>query len=82
MEKSISILPKLAVSIGRKNENPNIDLAIEIVKEANKTAIKELVNHLENNNKGIQSNCVKEIAFKLLNNKIKLSILKYCATEF
>lgn len=57
----MSIIPKLATSLNRRDEVPNQDLAKEISKENNKAAVKELFENLENKNKNIQSDCIKVI---------------------
>ncbi len=54
-----SILNKLASSIGRRDTEPNKDLAQQIVAKNDKAAIKELVANLSNKDKNIQSDCIK-----------------------
>ena len=51
----MSVLPKLASSLGRRDEVPNQELAAAIAKAKNKTAIAELVENLANKNKAIAS---------------------------
>ncbi len=55
----MSILNKLASSLGRRDEVPNQELAQQIVNASNKKAVKELVDNLANKNKNIQSDCIK-----------------------
>ncbi|MGZ4851276.1 MAG: hypothetical protein ACXV2C_07850 [Candidatus Bathyarchaeia archaeon] len=55
----MTVLDKLATSLNRNDEMPNQELAKQIVKENDKTAIKELVSNLNNLNKNIQSDCIK-----------------------
>jgi HEAT repeat protein len=55
----MSVINKLASSIDRKDQVPNQELANEIVKKADKTAIVELVQNLTNKNKTIQNDCIK-----------------------
>ena len=56
----MSILSKLATSLGRKDEVPNQELAKDIVDKADKVAAAELCDHLQNNkDKKIQSDCIK-----------------------
>jgi len=54
----MSILPKLASSLNRKDELPNQELAKEIVIKKDKAAVKELVEHL-NGSKSVQNDCIK-----------------------
>src|SRR5436190_2995579 len=53
------IISKLATSLGRRDEVPNQVLAAEIVKDNDTYAIDELVENLENKNKGIRYDCIK-----------------------
>lgn len=55
----MSIIPKLATSLNRRDEVPNQELAAEIVKSGDKAAINELVENLANKNKGIRNDCIK-----------------------
>ncbi|HKR58976.1 MAG TPA: hypothetical protein VJS64_04525, partial [Pyrinomonadaceae bacterium] len=55
----MTILDKLATSLGRRDEVPNQALAAEIVRAKNKDAVEELAENLTNKNKGIQSDCIK-----------------------
>ncbi len=57
----MSIIGKLATSLGRRDENPNIDLARQIAASNNKKAVKELVENLNNKKKDIQHDCIKTI---------------------
>jgi len=57
----MSILPLLATSLGHKDEVPNIELANKIVASGNKEAVKELVENLDNKNKGIAFDCIKTL---------------------
>ncbi len=62
-----SIIPQLAVSLGHKDEVPNIELAHKIVASNDKNAVKELVENLDNKNKNIAFDCIKtlyEIGYK------------------
>jgi hypothetical protein len=59
MEK---IINKLASSLGRKDNGPNLQLAKEIILKNNKKAINELIKILqENKNRKIQSDCIKTL---------------------
>ena len=55
----MSVLDKLACAHGIRNEEPNKELAIEIVEALDKKAVKELVENLTNKDKNIQSDCIK-----------------------
>lgn len=55
----MSIIPKLATSLNRRDEVPNQELAAEIVKRSDKAAVAELVENLANKNKGIRNDCIK-----------------------
>jgi len=55
----MSVLNKLASSVGVRNTEPNKELALELIKSKDKKAIKELVANLNNKDKNIQSDCIK-----------------------
>lgn len=55
----MSILTKLATSLDRKDELPNQALAKQIVKDKDKTAVQELIEHLSSRQKGIPNDCIK-----------------------
>ncbi len=57
----MTILNKLASSLGRRDEKPNQELAKLIAAKNDKKAVKELVENLNNKNKEIQSDCIKTI---------------------
>jgi len=62
----MSIINLLSSSLGQKGNDANIKLAKEIVEKESKSAIKELVDNLNNNDKKIQADCIKtlyEIAY-------------------
>jgi len=52
-------LDKLASSLGRRDEAPNVRLAQTITKNRDKKAIIDLVTNLANKDKEIQSDCIK-----------------------
>src|SRR5689334_18956999 len=56
-----SILPRLASSLGRRDEVPNQELAAVIAKNNNMPAIAELVANLDNKNSRIKSDCIKTL---------------------
>lgn len=49
----------LACSLGRSDEQPNEQLAIQIIQSKNKAWVKELVENLQNKDKNVQSDCIK-----------------------
>ena len=57
----MSIISQLASSLGRRDEVPNQELAKDIARKADKAAVKELVENLNNKSKDIQNDCIKVI---------------------
>lgn len=55
----MSIIPQLASSLDRKDEEPNIELAQKIVAVNDTSAVHELVEHLTDKNKAIRHDCIK-----------------------
>jgi hypothetical protein len=55
----MSVLSQLATALNRRDEVPNQELALRIVKAGDKTAVRELVDNLSNKDKNIQSDCIK-----------------------
>jgi len=53
------MIEKLAFSLGRNDEEPNIALAAELVKTKNKKDIQEIVNGLANPKEQIANDCIK-----------------------
>jgi len=53
------MLEKLAYSLGRNDEEPNIELARELAKTRNKKGIKEIVDGLNNPKEQIANDCIK-----------------------
>jgi hypothetical protein len=53
------MLEKLAYSLGRNDEEPNIELARELSKTENKKGIKEIVDGLNNPKEQIANDCIK-----------------------
>lgn len=49
----------IATSLNRRDDNPNQDLAIEIIKSKRNDWVKELVDNLKHKDKNIQSDCIK-----------------------
>jgi hypothetical protein len=55
----MTIISKLASSLGRRDEVPNQELAHDIIRTKNTKAIKELVDNLASKDKRIQGDCIK-----------------------
>jgi hypothetical protein len=57
----MTVLNKLASSLGRKDEEPNNDLAREIAASGDKAAVKELIDALQQKKRDIQSDAIKTL---------------------
>ena len=55
----MSVLNRLAHSLGRRDEVPNQELARDLAAKKNKAGIKEIVENLANKDKNIQADCIK-----------------------
>ena len=55
----MSVIPKLSSSLGERDEKANLILAEKISSSNNADALEELIDHLNNRNKNIQSDCIK-----------------------
>ena len=55
----MSVIAKLASSVNRRDEAPNLELAKQIAKKKDKKAVGELVNNLNNKSKRVQNDCIK-----------------------
>jgi hypothetical protein len=55
----MNALSLIACSLGRNDEQPNEQLAVQIIQSKNLSWIKELVENLQNKDKNIQSDCIK-----------------------
>jgi len=55
----MSVLNRLAHSLGRRDEVPNQELARDLAAKKNKVGIKEIVENLANKDKNIQADCIK-----------------------
>ena len=53
------MIEKTAYSIGRNDEEPNIELALELIKTKNKKGINEIVEGLNNQVEQIANDCIK-----------------------
>lgn len=58
MKKNMSILPKLASAQGRKDEEPNKELARELVANDDIDGIREAAENLRNKDRRIQTDCL------------------------
>src|SRR5665647_1170698 len=75
----MTVLDRLATSLNRNDEIPNQELAMQIVQENDKKAIKELISNLNNLNKNIQSDCIK-VLYEI--GERKPSLIAEYANEF
>lgn len=57
----MSVIDKLASSLGRRDEIPNQELAKQIADTSDKKGVAELVENLSNKKKDIQSDCIKTL---------------------
>jgi len=55
----MSVVNRLASQLHRDDEAPNIELAHELAKDKNHSAIEEIIEHLASKDKNIQSDCIK-----------------------
>ena len=55
----MSVIDRLAHSLGRRDEVPNQELARDLAAKKNIAAIKEIVENLANKDKNIQADCIK-----------------------
>lgn len=55
----MSIINKLATTLKRRDEAPNIELAKQISARNDKKAVQELIDNLSNKSKDIQHDCIK-----------------------
>jgi hypothetical protein len=55
----MATIDKLASSLGRRDEEPNQELAKQIAAKGDKKAVQELIDNLNNRDKNIQSDCIK-----------------------
>lgn len=55
----MSVLNRLATSLGRRDEVPNQELARDLAANKDKTGIREIAEHLWNKDKNIQADCIK-----------------------
>jgi len=55
----MSVINRLAHSLGRRDEVPNRELARDLAAKKNKAEVKEVVENLANKDKNIQADCIK-----------------------
>jgi len=55
----VSVLNRLASSLGRRDEVPNQELARELAAKRDKAGIREIAENLWNKDKNIQADCIK-----------------------
>ncbi|MEG0437778.1 hypothetical protein [Solibacillus cecembensis] len=60
----ITIINKLATQLNRRDEEPNIELAHELVNKNDHEGIEEVIQNLFNKDKGIQQDCMK-VAYEI-----------------
>jgi len=55
----VSVIDKLAHSLGRRDEVPNQELARDLASKKNRKGIREIAENLWNRDKNIQADCIK-----------------------
>lgn len=75
----MTIIDKLATSLNRKDEGPNEELARDIADREDREAVSELMDHLNNKDKNIQSDCIK-VLYEIGN--LKPSLIAEYSKEF
>ncbi len=75
----MSVIQKLASSLGRRDEVPNQQLAEQIASKNDMKAVQELVENLSNKDKNIQSDCIK-VLYEI--GERKLALISSYAKEF
>lgn len=75
----MSVIPKLASSLDRRDEMPNQELAKQIAAKKDKKAVQELVDNLSNKSKDIQNDCIK-VLYEI--GEINPSLISDYAKEF
>jgi len=75
----MSIIPKLASSLDRRDEVPNQELAKQIATKKDKKAVQELIENLNNKSKDIQKDCIK-VLYEI--GEINPSLVSDYAKEF
>jgi len=75
----MTILNKLASQLERRDEQPNIELALEIVRDEKIEVIPEIIHNLSNKDKGIRHDCIK-VAYEI--GQLKPELISEYALEF
>lgn len=57
----MTVIDKLAISLNRRDEIPNLELAKQITDSDDRNAVRQLIENLNHKNKDIQSDCIKVI---------------------
>jgi hypothetical protein len=57
----MSVIERLACSLGRRDEVPNQELAADVAARDDKNAVKELIENLAVKNKNIRHDCIKTL---------------------
>ena len=55
----VSVLNRLASSLGRRDEVPNQELARDLAGKKDKAGVREIAENLWNKDKNIQADCIK-----------------------
>ena len=55
----MSVLNRIAFYLGRRDEVPNQQLAVELARTRNSKGIAEIAHNLDNKNRNVQSDCLK-----------------------
>jgi hypothetical protein len=75
----MTVINKLASSVNRRDEIPNIQLAKQIATKKDKSAVQELVDNLSNKSKDIQNDCIK-VLYEI--GEINPSLISQYSKEF
>lgn len=75
----MSVIPKLASSLDRRDEVPNQELAKQIANKKDKNSVKELIDNLNHKSKDIQNDCIK-VLYEI--GEINPSLISDYAKEF
>jgi hypothetical protein len=59
MAKEMSVISKLACSLGRRDEVPNVELGKQIAAKNDKVSVKELITNLDHKKKDVSNDCIK-----------------------
>lgn len=57
----MTILNRLASQLNRRDEEPNIEIALELVRENNREGIHEIIQNLSSKDKRIKQDCIKVV---------------------